>query len=107
MSAEASFVVKRFLQFALAGCCAAVGCYSGVPRSVVAAAGPTSVILISADTLRADHLGVYGYHRVRTPNIDSLAEHGTVFQEINSQIPLTLPSHFSLFTSTYPFANRV
>ncbi len=65
------------------------------------------MILISVDTLRADHLGVYGYRRARTPNIDSLAAGGTVFQHISSQIPLTLPSHFSLFTSTYPFTNRV
>jgi len=63
--------------------------------------------LISVDTLRADHLGVYGYRRARTPNIDSFAAHGTVFPEISSQIPLTLPSHLSLFTSTYPFANHV
>ena len=67
----------------------------------------TPVILISIDTLRADHLGAYGYRKIRTPNIDSFAQHGTVFTEVNSQIPLTLPSHTSLFTSTYPFENGV
>jgi choline-sulfatase len=67
----------------------------------------TSVILISIDTLRADHLSAYGYHKIQTPNIDSFAQHGTIFTEVNSQIPLTLPSHMSLFTSTYPFENGV
>jgi choline-sulfatase len=68
---------------------------------------PTPVILISIDTLRADHLSAYGYTRLTTPGIDSFAEHGTVFTEISSQIPLTLPSHTSLFTSTYPFENGI
>jgi len=68
---------------------------------------PAPVILISIDTLRADHLGVYGYTRIHTPNFDALARQGTVFEAIDSQIPLTLPSHASLFTSTYPFANGV
>ena len=67
----------------------------------------TPVILISIDTLRADHLSVYGYRKIRTPNIDSFAQQGTVFTSVNSQIPLTLPSHFSLFTSTYPFENGI
>jgi arylsulfatase A-like enzyme/Flp pilus assembly protein TadD len=69
--------------------------------------GPPPVILISVDTLRADHLGCYGYTRLRTPHIDSLARGGTLFAEINSQAPITLPSHVSLFTSTYPFANGI
>jgi choline-sulfatase len=72
-----------------------------------AASAQTPVILISVDTLRADHLGVYGYHRARTPNIDALAEGGMVIEQASAQVPLTLPSHFSLFTSTYPFSNRV
>jgi len=67
----------------------------------------TPVILISIDTLRADHLSANGYRKIRTPNIDSFAQHGTIFTEVNSQIPLTLPSHMSLFTSTYPFENGV
>ena len=68
---------------------------------------PTPVILISIDTLRADHLSAYGYRKIRTPNIDSFAQQGTIFTEVSSQIPLTLPSHTSLFTSTYPFENGV
>jgi arylsulfatase A-like enzyme/Flp pilus assembly protein TadD len=71
------------------------------------AASPPPVILISVDTLRADHLSSYGYTRLQTPHIDSLARGGTIFAEISSQAPITLASHVSLFTSTYPFANGI
>ncbi len=71
------------------------------------AADKTPVILISVDTLRADHLSAYGYTKIRTPNIDAFAANGTIYTRIDSQIPLTLPSHTSLMTSTYPFENRV
>jgi len=67
----------------------------------------TPVILISVDTLRADHLSCDGYRRIRTPSIDALTHGGTLFTQISSQIPLTLPSHASLFTSTYPFTNGI
>ncbi len=62
----------------------------------------TPVILISIDTLRADHTGAS-----RTPNIQAYAEHGTVFTHAETQIPFTLPSHTVLMTSTYPFQNGV
>jgi arylsulfatase A-like enzyme len=66
-----------------------------------------SVILISIDTLRADHLSVYGYTKIHTPHLDSFARGGTRFTQAEAQVPLTLPSHMSLFTCTYPFQNRV
>ena len=68
---------------------------------------PGNVIFITVDTLRSDHLGCYGYGGVKTPNIDGLAERGTMFKNAISQVPLTLPSHCSLFTSTYPQFNAV
>ncbi len=71
------------------------------------AAEKPPVILISIDTLRADHLSAYGYTKIRTPNIDSFADGGTTYLHIDSQIPLTMPSHTSLMTSTYPFENQV
>jgi arylsulfatase A-like enzyme/Tfp pilus assembly protein PilF len=67
----------------------------------------TPVILISVDTLRADRLGAYGNHKLRTPHIDAVAQGGTLFYQIDAQVPMTLPSHTSLLTSTYPFANGV
>lgn len=66
-----------------------------------------SIILISIDTLRADRLGCYGYRRTPTPHIDAIAQGGTLFAAIESQVPLTFPSHVSLFTSTYPFFNGI
>jgi len=72
-----------------------------------AAAAQTPVILISIDTLRADHLSAYGYRAISTPNIDAFAQQGTLFTDVDSQIPLTLPSHTTLFTSTYPFQNGI
>jgi arylsulfatase A-like enzyme/Tfp pilus assembly protein PilF len=74
----------------------------GAPQDTAA---PPSLILISIDTLRADHLSTYGYTKFRTPHIDSFAQGGTLFTQAEAQIPLTLPSHTSLFTSTYPFEN--
>jgi choline-sulfatase len=75
--------------------------------SLALAEQPTPVILISIDTLRADHLSAYGYRRIHTPHIDSFAQQGTLFTNIETQIPLTLPSHTALFTSTYPFENQI
>lgn len=67
----------------------------------------TPVILISVDTLRADRLSSYGYSRLRTPHMDGISHGGTLFSQASAQVPLTMPSHASLFTSTYPFANGV
>jgi choline-sulfatase len=68
---------------------------------------PTPVILISMDTLRADHLSCYGSRLVRTPNIDAIGKGGTTFTQIGAQVPLTFPSHVSLLTSTYPYTQGV
>jgi len=57
------------------------------------------VLLISIDTLRADHVGCYGYGRATTPNIDALAREGVLFENHISSSSWTLPAHASLFTS--------
>ncbi len=61
-----------------------------------------NIILISIDTLRADHLGCYGYYRNTSPFIDSIAKQGIIFTKHISQAPYTSPSHMSMFTSLYP-----
>ena len=58
-----------------------------------------NVVLISLDTLRADHLGCYGYGRDTSPNIDGLAEDSALFLNTYASSPWTLPSHVSLLTS--------
>ncbi len=74
------------------------------PPAVAATRG---YILISIDTLRADHLGCYGYSRATSPFIDSLAARGVVFENAIVQVPGTLPSHMSIFTGLYPAEHDV
>ena len=82
-----------------------------VPGSGVPAPGSTppspSVLLVTIDTLRADHVGCYGDHRVETPVLDALAAEGWRFENAYAQVPLTLPSHAVILTGTYPMFNGV
>jgi arylsulfatase A-like enzyme/Tfp pilus assembly protein PilF len=61
-----------------------------------------NVLLISIDTLRADHVGCYGYQKAKTPAIDSIAGQGVLFKNAVSPAPFTLPSHISLLTGLIP-----
>jgi arylsulfatase A-like enzyme len=83
----------------------------GDPRMVAPDAGaPTrpNLILISLDTLRADHLGVYGYARQTSPFLDEFAsDRGTVFESLTAASTHTGPSHMSLFTSLPPSTHGV
>ncbi|HIL79748.1 MAG TPA: hypothetical protein EYG54_00635 [Myxococcales bacterium] len=63
------------------------------------------IILISIDTLRADHLGLYGYDRLTSPNLDLFALEGTVFEDASSVAPWTLPAHASMLTGLYPLSH--
>jgi sulfatase-like protein len=62
-------------------------------------ATPPDVILVSIDTLRADHLGCYGYTRNTSPALDRLAREGARFETVISSTSWTLPAHAALFTS--------
>jgi choline-sulfatase len=66
-----------------------------------------NIILISVDTLRADRLRSNSPSAEATPNIDKLLQGGTSFSQETSMVPLTLPSHVSMLTSTYPFVSGV
>src|SRR5712691_2954690 len=63
---------------------------------------PPNVVVITIDTLRADHLGCYGDQQIRTPNIDSLAADSVRFERAYTPVPVTLPAHTVIFTGTYP-----
>lgn len=65
------------------------------------------VIIISIDTLRADHLPAYGYGKVETPHIDQFRGDAILFQNAYAHVPLTLPSHVSLLTGALPQDNEV
>jgi len=66
-----------------------------------------NVILITIDTVRADHVGCYGAKDVQTPTLDALAHDGIVFERAISQVPLTWPSHTAILTGLDPFQNGV
>jgi len=72
-----------------------------------AASKEPNVLLISIDTLRADHLSCYGYKRITSPHIDELAQQGVIFLNSFSQSPKTTPSHMTMMTSLYPDVHGV
>jgi arylsulfatase A-like enzyme len=80
----------------------AAGCRGREPRAF---RGP--VVLVTIDTLRADHLGCYGYPRDTTPFLDELAARGILFERAFSASSHTGPSHASLFTSLQPAQHRL
>ena len=75
-------------------CLALAACGEPAPRF--------NVLLVSIDTLRADHLSCYGYQRPTSPALDGIAAAGVRFADANAPSPWTLPSHASLFTGLYP-----
>lgn len=68
---------------------------------------PRSVLWVTFDTTRADFLGCYGKATARTPNLDRLAAEGTLFLDAVTAVPITLPSHSTMFTGTYPILHGV
>ncbi|HEY2797642.1 MAG TPA: sulfatase-like hydrolase/transferase [Thermoanaerobaculia bacterium] len=80
----------------LAGCRRA----SGVPER-------PNVLLVTIDTIRADHVGAYGGAQGATPGIDAFAREGVVFEQAIAAAPLTLPSHVTLLSGFLPFRTGV
>src|SRR5207237_2654480 len=66
-----------------------------------------NVLLITIDTLRADHVGAYGSTRGLTPTLDRLATEGLRIATAYAHVPTTLPSHTTIMTGAYPFTNGV
>jgi arylsulfatase A-like enzyme/Flp pilus assembly protein TadD len=106
--AASQFLRKRSRVYTAAAC---VLCFA---LSAIAQSPPPpdpnrnwNVILISIDTLRADHLGAYGYRKSITPNLDQLAKEGTLFENVYTPVPLTLPAHTSMLTGEYPSKHGV
>jgi len=106
-------VSRRFLAAALA---VAAACRnpplhpktaaSAAPASAVVTAGnPLNVVLITIDTLRADHLGAYGYARPTSPRIDALARSGALFERAYTFWPKTRGSFVMMMTGRRPSVN--
>ncbi|MBD3273441.1 sulfatase-like hydrolase/transferase [Candidatus Dependentiae bacterium] len=66
-----------------------------------------NIILIVIDSLRADKLSCYGYHKSTSPNIDKISEKSILFKNAFASAPWTLPSHTSLFTGKFPLKHGV
>jgi len=66
-----------------------------------------NILLITLDTVRADHLSYTGYNKITTPNIDQLAKKSIVFQNAYSPVPITLPAHISILTGLHPQSHGV
>ncbi len=74
-------------------------------RSLLAsrrAGSGVNLLMVTLDTTRADRLGAYGFSRGATPHLDRLAEEGVVFEHATAAVPLTFPSHTTIFTGQYP-----
>lgn len=80
------------------------GSSAGAPATVAITKRP-NIVLISMDTTRADYLGCYGHPGGATPRIDRLASEGMRFARCESACPMTLPSHATMFTGSYPFVH--
>lgn len=66
-----------------------------------------NLLLITIDSLRVDRIGVYGFRNAQTPNIDRLAENGLMFKNCYAPVPLSLPSHCTIFSGREPLAHGV
>jgi arylsulfatase A-like enzyme len=66
-----------------------------------------NIVLVTLDTTRADHLGLYGYFRDTSPRIDAFAEQALVFERAIVPMATTLPTHVSILTATYPLEHGV
>ena len=68
---------------------------------------PLNVVVVTLDTLSARHLSQYGNDRIETPAFGRVADEGVLFEQATATVPLTLPSHTSMFTGTYPMFHGV
>ncbi|MCP5058821.1 MAG: sulfatase-like hydrolase/transferase [bacterium] len=99
-----ALLLASVLGVALASALATVGCNR---IEILPADPPASVLLVTIDTLRADHVGAYGAEDVGTPVLDRLASEGVRFANAIAPTPITLPSHASLLTGLYPPSHGV
>ncbi len=108
MCSAAAPGLKR-LTFAALALSLIAACHGADPPEADRGDGPSgvgtrpSVILVTVDTLRADHLPVYGYNQQTAPAISAMAEGAIVFEKAFTTAPKTAPAYASMFTGMYPF----
>jgi arylsulfatase A-like enzyme/Tfp pilus assembly protein PilF len=98
---------RRKLLFLAAGVALAIACIALIRFSPTFGARRPNVLIVTIDTLRADHLGCYGYRAARTPHIDQLATEGVLCTDAIAAAPITMPSHSSILTGLLPPAHGV
>lgn len=99
--------MRRLAPLLLAGLLA-LGLWGACRRGPARAVFPGApVVVISVDTLRSDHLPFYGYGGVETPALSALRSESILFERAYAEVPLTLPSHASLFTGLLPSAHGI
>jgi len=76
------------------------------PKNSLASHNAPNILLITLDTLRADHVSAYGYSRQTTPNLDAVAREGVLFENAFATASWTLPSHASMMTGRYLYEHR-
>lgn len=87
---------------------ALLACSTAPPPAITPpATGKPDVVVITLDTTRADRVGAYGYGKAKTDTIDALAKQGIRFDMAISPLPLTIPSHASMFTGLLPFHHNI
>ena len=86
---------------------ALLACSSSEPQIKKGDPARPDVIMVSIDTLRADHLSSYGHHRPTSPFLDRLASEGTRFDHARSNSPWTLPAHLTMLTGQLPVTHQV
>ena len=99
--------VRRIVHYLGAACALLLVACGGSGGADRPAAARPNVVLISIDTLRADHLSCYGYARTTSPHIDRLAEQGALFERAWSTTSWTLPAHLSMLTGEHISAHGV
>lgn len=104
--------MKRYLRIALAcfGClwtALMVACGGETAITFPGQYPPGPIVVVTVDTLRADHLGAYGYFRETSPAIDEFAKRAHLFERAVTTMSTTLPAHVSLWSSLYPIQTGV
>jgi len=99
-----SFIRAASALFTVAVCISqAIGCSTDPPQPP----HPQNLIIISIDTLRADHMSLHGYERPTTPRIDTFAERAATFDRAIAPWPKTVPSMVAMFNSRYPHSTGI
>ena len=76
--------------------------FAGLQEKAATPPAAPSIVLVTVDTLRREHLGCYGYRRPTSPRVDELAREAVVFDNAFAPMATTFPSHLTMFTGLYP-----